>query len=164
MPTARSAACAARTRSCQTTGRSGLEAHKLVRQARPMDEQTARMLRLGTVVMGASDVPRAVSFWSNVLGYRPITFEGAEDGFVLLVPPSGEGTRVAVHRSDVEAQDRPRIHIDLVVDDDREQIAEVERLMALGAAKVSWEYPSDPDFIVLSDTEGNRFCVVDASH
>jgi hypothetical protein len=36
--------------------------------------------------------------------------------------------------------------------------------MALGAAKVSWEYPSDPDFIVLSDTEGNRFCVVDASH
>ena len=24
--------------------------------------------------------------------------------------------------------------------------------------------PSDPDFVVLADTEGNRFCVVDASH
>jgi len=25
-------------------------------------------------------------------------------------------------------------------------------------------YPSDPDFVVLADPEGNRFCVVDLSH
>jgi len=29
---------------------------------------------------------------------------------------------------------------------------------------VPWDYPDDPDFVVLADTEGNRFCVVDASH
>lgn len=25
-------------------------------------------------------------------------------------------------------------------------------------------YPPDPDFVVLADTEGNRFCVIDTSH
>ena len=43
--------------------------------------------------------------------------------------------------------------------------AEVERLISLGAERVDWDlYPEDPDFIVLADTEGNRFCVVDKSH
>ena len=38
-------------------------------------------------------------------------------------------------------------------------------LVALGASPVDWDsYPDDPDFVVLADTEGNRFCVVDASH
>ncbi len=30
---------------------------------------------------------------------------------------------------------------------------------------MEWDtYPDDPDFVVLADTEGNRFCIVDASH
>ena len=37
--------------------------------------------------------------------------------------------------------------------------------MSLGALRVAWDrYPGDPDFIVLADTEGNRFCIVDLSH
>ncbi|MGB8858577.1 MAG: VOC family protein [Ilumatobacteraceae bacterium] len=122
------------------------------------------MIRLGTVVMGASDVGRAVSFWSNVLGYEPVPFADADDEFTILVPPTGEGTRVAVHRSTTPAQDRPRVHLDLIVDSGQEQTAEVERLLGLGASRASWDYPSDPDFVVLCDTEGNRFCVVDAGH
>ena len=55
--------------------------------------------------------------------------------------------------------------MDLVVDDAAEQAAEIERLVGLGAVRVPWDlYPPDPDFVVLADTEGNRFCVVDASH
>lgn len=76
------------------------------------------MIRLGTVVLGARDVGRAVSFWSNVLGFEPVAFADADDEFTILVPPTGEGTRVAVHRSTT----------------------------------------------ALCDTEGNRFCVVNASH
>ena len=72
--------------------------------------------------------------------------------------------RVALHRSHVAAQDRPRVHLDLVVDSHDEQTAEVDRLIDLGACRVAWDYPPDPDFVVLADTEGNRFCVVDASH
>ena len=69
-----------------------------------------------------------------------------------------------LHRGTRPPDDLPRVHLDLIVDSSDEQIAEVERLVSLGAHHVSWGYPIDPDFIVLSDTEGNRFCVVDASH
>jgi catechol 2,3-dioxygenase-like lactoylglutathione lyase family enzyme len=116
------------------------------------------------VVLGASDVGRAVSFWSSTLGYEPVRFPDADDEFTILVPPTGDGTRVALHHSDVAAQDRPRVHLDLVVDSHDEQTAEIERLIDLGACRVAWDYPTDPDFVVLADTEGNRFCVVDASH
>jgi catechol 2,3-dioxygenase-like lactoylglutathione lyase family enzyme len=123
------------------------------------------VIQLGTVVLGADDVERAVAFWSAVLGYRPVRFDDAHNGFTILVPPSGEGTRVALQRSEVPPDEHPRIHLDLIVDSAAEQAVEVERLVALGATEVAWDtYPSEPDFVVLADTEGNRFCVVDASH
>jgi catechol 2,3-dioxygenase-like lactoylglutathione lyase family enzyme len=122
------------------------------------------VLRLGTIVVGADDVARAVAFWSEVFGYEVVTFAGSDDDFTILVPPDRVGTRIAVHRSVSPAQERPRIHIDLVVDSAAEQASEVERLVQLGASRVAWDYPDDPDFVVLADTEGNRFCVVDASH
>jgi len=34
-----------------------------------LDAMLASMIRLGTVVLGADEVERAVSFWSGVLGY-----------------------------------------------------------------------------------------------
>jgi catechol 2,3-dioxygenase-like lactoylglutathione lyase family enzyme len=123
------------------------------------------VIRLGTVVLGAGDVERAVSFWSAVLGYEPVRFPESENGFTILVPPSGEGTRVALQRADTPAQEHPRVHLDLIVADAAEQAAEITRLVGLGGTRASWDsYPSDPDFVVLADTEGNRFCVVDASH
>ena len=69
-----------------------------------------------------------------------------------------------MHRSVTPAQEQPRVHMDLVVDSKAEQASEVERLVGLGATRVAWSYPSDPDFVVLADPEGNRFCIVDASH
>jgi hypothetical protein len=37
--------------------------------------------------------------------------------------------------------------------------------VSLGARRVDWDsYPEDPDFIVLEDPEGNRFCIVDLGH
>ena len=123
------------------------------------------MIRLGTVVLGVDDIDRAVSFWSLALGYDPVRFPDSANQFTILVPPSGEGTRVALQRADTRPQEHPRVHLDLVVDSAEEQVAEIERLVALGAARVEWDsYPPDPDFVVLADTEGNRFCIVDASH
>jgi len=123
------------------------------------------MLRLGSVVMGADDVERAAAFWAEVLGYDTVRFPSSENGFTILVPPSGEGTRVALQQAATPVQEHPRVHLDLVVDTAEEQTAEVERLVMLGASRVDWHaYPADADFIVLADPEGNRFCVVDASH
>jgi catechol 2,3-dioxygenase-like lactoylglutathione lyase family enzyme len=123
------------------------------------------MLRLGTVVLGADDVDRAVLFWSEVLGYKPVHFPDDANSFTILVPPSGEGTRVALQRAETAVQEHPRVHLDLIVDSAAEQEAEISRLVGLGATQVSWDlYPPDPDFVVLADREGNRFCIVDASH
>lgn len=123
------------------------------------------VIRLGSVVMGAPDVERAVEFWSQALGYSPVRFPDDGNQFTILVPPSGEGTRVALQQSDVPAQDHPRVHLDLVVDTAAEQASEVERLIGLGASRVTWDsYSDDPDYIVLADTAGNLFCVIDASH
>lgn len=122
------------------------------------------MLRLGTVVIGAEDVARAVAFWSSVLGYEAVEFADADDGFTILVPPDGVGTRVALHRSVTPADAQPRVHVDLVVDSAAEQSAEVDRLVELGATLVRWDYPDEADFVVLADPDGNRFCIVDASH
>jgi catechol 2,3-dioxygenase-like lactoylglutathione lyase family enzyme len=123
------------------------------------------MITLGTIVLGADDVERAVAFWSAALGYRPHHFPESENGFTILIPPSGEGTRLAIQRSDTPADEHPRHHLDLVVANPAEQRAEADRLVGLGASRVTWDsYPADPDFIVLADSEGNRFCVVEGSH
>ncbi|MEA3185738.1 MAG: hypothetical protein QOJ74_2215 [Ilumatobacteraceae bacterium] len=116
-------------------------------------------------MLGADDIDRAVAFWSQVLGYGPVHFPDAENGFTILVPPTGEGTRVALQQADSPAEEHPRVHLDLIVADEAEQVAEIQRLVSLGATRVAWDsYPADPDFVVLADPEGNRFCVVDASH
>ena len=113
---------------------------------------------------GAEDVGRAVAFWADAFGYEVVTFPGADDEFTILVPPDRVGTRIALHRSVSPAQEQPRVHMDLVVDSETEQASEIDRLVGLGATRVAWSYPSDPDFVVLADPEGNRFCIVDASH
>jgi hypothetical protein len=125
------------------------------------------------VVLGASDVRRAAAFWTQALGYVPR--EEASDDWVVLVPaPStgshssgsdGTGARVSLGRSETPVQEHPRVHLDLYAGDAADQAAEVDRLVALGAQRVDWDsYPPDADFIVLADTEGNRFCVIDTSH
>jgi catechol 2,3-dioxygenase-like lactoylglutathione lyase family enzyme len=122
------------------------------------------MLTLGLVALGVTDVPRAARFWAEALGYRPIG--GGYGGFAtVLAPPDGAGTPIALHRSETPPPDHPRLHLDLHVADAAEQAAEAARLVALGAVQVDWDsYPDDPDFVVLADPDGNRFCIVDLGH
>ena len=123
------------------------------------------MLTVGVIALGVGDVPRAAQFWQAALGYDVRT-----DGFggwsTVLVPPAGgSGAKIALQSSQTPAEDHPRIHLDLHVADVAEQEAEAARLVALGAERVDWDsYPADPDFVVLADPDGNRFCIVDLSH
>jgi catechol 2,3-dioxygenase-like lactoylglutathione lyase family enzyme len=122
------------------------------------------VLTVGVLALGVGDVERAVSFWCEALGY-----EVRRDGFggwaTVLIPPSGSGLRIALQLSQTPPDDHPRLHLDLHVADKDEQASEVERLVSLGAERVQWDsYPEDPDFVVLSDPDGNRFCIVDLSH
>jgi len=119
---------------------------------------------MGVIVLGVTDVPGAVRFWQQALGWDLRT-----DGFGgwanVLMPPGGVGAEIALQRSVTPPQEHPRLHLDLHVTDAAEQEAEVDRLLALGAQRVDWDsYPDDPDFVVLADPDGNRFCVVNLGH
>jgi catechol 2,3-dioxygenase-like lactoylglutathione lyase family enzyme len=124
------------------------------------------MLRVGTVVLGVGDLHRASRFWREALGYVPRDGEpGPDEDFMVLIPAEGPGAALALGTSETPVQEHPRIHLDLYTDSAAEQAAEVERLVSLGGRRVDWDlYPESPDFIVLADTEGNIFCVVDKSH
>jgi hypothetical protein len=111
--------------------------------------------------LGVEDVRRAADFWTRALGYVPRGGEVGDD-WTVLVPATGAGARLALGLSETPVQEHPRIHLDLYAGDAADQAAEVERLISLGAERVDWDlYPEDGDFIVLADTEGNRFCVID---
>jgi catechol 2,3-dioxygenase-like lactoylglutathione lyase family enzyme len=107
------------------------------------------MLRLGAVVMKVVDLDRAGSFWSEALG-----FDRQPENSAFLVP-KGEAFGTRLH-----LDDQDRMHLDLWADDQADQEAKVERLLALGAQRVDWEYPPDADFVVLADPDGNLFCVI----
>ncbi|MEU5292561.1 VOC family protein [Streptomyces umbrinus] len=121
------------------------------------------MLKIGSVVLGVEDVRRATAFWTEALGYVPR--EEPEDDWVVLVPPQGAtGPQLALGLSETPVQEIPRVHLDLYAGDAADQAAEVDRLVSLGAQPVDWHlYPEDPDFVVLADPDGNRFCVIDTS-
>ncbi|MGV9289203.1 VOC family protein [Streptomyces sp. NPDC003719] len=122
------------------------------------------MLRLGFPVVGVTDVPRAVAFWTAALELVP-SAERASETWRSLLHADGSGPALAVMRSESPVEPRPRLHLDLFTDTAEEQQAEVRRLIGLGARAVDWDlYPSDPDFLVLADPDGNRFCVVDLGH
>lgn len=110
------------------------------------------MAHIGSVVLKVGDLHRAAEFWTGALGYELRGGPIGEDSPVL-VPKHGAGSAITLDESD-------RTHFDLHVADEAELAAEVERLVSLGAERVPWDYPPDATFVVLADTEGNLFCVV----
>lgn len=104
------------------------------------------MVRLKSVNLHVTDLPRATRFWSGALGYE------ARDE-TTLESPAGVDVAVVLDVDD-------RTHIDLSVADEAEQRAEVDRLLALGARRVPWELPDGAGHVVLADPDGNLFCVV----
>lgn len=111
------------------------------------------MIEIGAIVWGVTDVARAVEFWSRALDYK-LKYPPSE-GWAILVPREGEGVQLSLNK--VSSPKARRHHIDLFTDD-REK--EVERLLALGAARKPWQYEPGADYVVLQDPDGNPFCVV----
>lgn len=116
------------------------------------------MLKIGSIVWGVSDLPRAIAFWSAALNYRlrnEATEDWATEDWAVLVPCEGVGAQLALKR--VSSDRARRHHLDLYAEN---QGAEVERLLTLGATRPDWNYEPDADYVVLADPDGNRFCVI----
>lgn len=122
------------------------------------------MLRLGIPVIGVTNLPRAVAFWSAALDLV-VADEWQSATWRTLNHADGSGRALGLLHSASPAEPRPRLHLDLFADSAEEQQAEVRRLIELGARAVEWPlYPPEPDFVVLADPDDNIFCVVDLSH
>ncbi|MFF3865075.1 VOC family protein [Micromonospora sp. NPDC001898] len=123
------------------------------------------MAMISQVSVGVSDCERAARFWAAALGYarRPPRYPG--DEWIVLAPPPGvPGPALAMDLSESRVEEFPRVHLDLTAGG-RDLDGEVERLVGLGARRVDWPYypaqlePGASPYVVLADTEGNRFCV-----
>ena len=99
--------------------------------------------------------PRALAgFWAAVLGQQVLA-EDDEEAIVGADPRSYPGLCfLAVPEGKTI---KNRLHIDLDPDG---RDAEVERLLALGAARADVGPGPQATWVVLADPEGNEFCVL----
>jgi catechol 2,3-dioxygenase-like lactoylglutathione lyase family enzyme len=106
-------------------------------------------LRIGSVVLHVDDLARAGAFWQQAIGYEPAVANPA-----FLRPVDHDGPELHLDDSD-------HTHLDLWAVETTDIDHEVTRLLTLGAQRVDWNYPPDADFVVLSDPEGNLFCIIE---
>jgi len=118
-------------------------------------------IRIQSLQVDCQDMNRVATFWQEALGWRR-TFE--ESSQIVLEPPAGS-------REDGIAPDllflpvpdektvKNRLHLDLRPED---QSAEVERLIGLGASRISVGQGPEATWVVMADPEENEFCVLRA--
>lgn len=122
-------------------------------------------LYVGSIVVKVADIARAAAFWAAALGYvvrgRDDARVGPETDFVVLTDPKGRWANLSLQRSPEPKPGRNRLHLDLYT---QQREADVLRLVALGATRLSWKYDPGDDFVVLADPDGNEFCVVQSPY
>ena len=116
--------------------------------------------RLTELVLDCRD-PEALSrWWCQVLDWVELGREG--DGSIEIGPPEGFGGAVPTlvfNRSTDPRRGKLPLHLD-VNPVDRDQGAELERLLELGARKADVGQGDDVTWHVLADPEGNEFCLL----
>jgi len=116
--------------------------------------------RFTELVIDCHDHDLLGRFWQEVLGYDVTErSDGPENYYVELTGPTGAGPRVLVLRTPDRKTSKNRLHIDVNATD-RDQDAEVERILALGATRVDIGQGPDVSWVVLADPEGNELCVL----
>lgn len=115
--------------------------------------------RFSELNVDSRDPEALAAFWSAVLDYRVLS---REDGVVEIGPAEGFGgpapTLVFAPVAD-PTPGKVRIHVDLNPTD-RDQDAELERLLGLGAVPADVGQSGEENWHVLADPEGNQFCLL----
>ena len=116
--------------------------------------------RIGELVLKCRDPELLARFWCEVLGFTELE----RDGEVLIEIGPGEGfggpqPTIILIRDDDPKNGLNRLHID-VNPTDRDQDAELARLLAAGARLADIGQPAQASWHVLTDPEGNEFCLL----
>jgi hypothetical protein len=117
--------------------------------------------RITELVLDATDPDLLARFWCEVLGY--VELERTDDGEIEIGPPGvgfgGPQPTIVFSRTDKPKKDQLRLHIDVNATD-RDQDAELARLLAAGARPADVGQTGDESWHVLADPEGNEFCLL----
>jgi catechol 2,3-dioxygenase-like lactoylglutathione lyase family enzyme len=122
--------------------------------------------RISELVLGCRDPEALTRFWCEVLDFVVLDRE-VVDGSVEMVeigPRGGFGgpqPTIILSRRDDPEPGRSRLHIDVNATD-RDQAAELERLLAIGARPADVGQTGQESWHVLADLEGNEFCLLAA--
>ena len=117
--------------------------------------------RLSELVVDCADPVELSRFWCAVLGYVELGREAPDDG-VEIGPPSGFGgpaPTLVFSRTAERRAGRSRLHLD-VNPVDRDQEAELARLLSIGARPADVGQTNEETWHVLQDPEGNLFCLL----
>jgi catechol 2,3-dioxygenase-like lactoylglutathione lyase family enzyme len=115
--------------------------------------------RFSELVIDCRDPEALAAFWAAVLDYRVLS---REDGEVEIGPEAGFGgaaPTLVFGRVPDPTPGKLRLHID-VNPTDRDQDAELERLLSLGATPADVGQTGEESWHVLADPEGNEFCLL----
>ena len=115
--------------------------------------------RISELVLDCADPPKLAAFWSEVLDY--VELGRADDG-IEIGPRSGFGgpqPTLVLSGSAEPKRQKLRLHLD-VNPTDRDQDAELARLLAAGARTVDVGQTGEESWHVLADPEGNEFCLL----
>jgi len=118
--------------------------------------------RLSELVLACRDPEALARFWCEVLDF--VVLDHEEDGSVEIGPRQGFGgpqSTIILSRSDEPDRGKSRLHLDVNATD-RDQDAELERLLGLGARPADIGQTGHESWHVLADPEGNEFCLLRA--
>jgi hypothetical protein len=117
--------------------------------------------RITELVLDCHDPERLAAFWCEILDYVVLGRE--DDGSVEIGPEKtgfgGPQPTIVFGRTDEPKLGKLRLHIDLNATD-RDQDAELERLLAAGARPVDIGQSGTESWHVLADPEDNEFCLL----
>jgi catechol 2,3-dioxygenase-like lactoylglutathione lyase family enzyme len=118
--------------------------------------------RIGELVLECRDPEALARFWCEVLDFVVLD---REDGEMVEIGPregfGGPQPTIILSRSDEPEESKSRLHLDVNATD-RDQEAELERLLELGAQPADIGQTGDEEWHVLADPEGNAFCLLKA--
>lgn len=118
--------------------------------------------RIGELVLDCRDPELLAQFWCDVLDF--VVLDRDDDGSVEIGARDGfGGSQPTIYLSKCAEPEKakPRLHIDVNATD-RDQDAELERLLKLGARPADIGQTGDESWHVLADPEGNEFCLLNA--
>ncbi len=116
--------------------------------------------RIRHITVDSADAYSQARFWSEVTGWPVDPDAAAGDAECLVAPPRPETIEGLLFVQVPEGKVvKNRVHLDLSPTD-RTRDEEVARLLGLGAAIAADHHtPAGAGWVVMTDPEGNEFCV-----